>query len=338
MGERELGVDVPATFKPLDVGIPESIQSRPPCCLRTSTVREVGTDGGAIVSATPYVQLHTLSFTAFKRIRFSPLDPGTKFSYELTDNRGTALVTKYRTYRVDSSAESAFERYTKRYYESWVTFARDKDYGDDVHPVLVSGFDVTRDFAMVAYYDDRGSSGANSTIAVPTPASTAASLWGTWRTTCSPHTNCGPHKRDPRLQQRAIECLSPQSVEAGIIPDGFDQCVFIRYYTMRPRKLSAIFPKTSQAGAGPCGLGSGENGGGAFTESTAPFGHELTTSGDGFEGQLGPNTEENNPEPYIVAHKTQYVNPSLFPFYPLTFSSRVIDVTAGMSLQTMFFR
>ena len=70
-----------------------------------------------------------------------PLEPGASFSYELTGSHGAALVTKYQTYREDSLLESAFERYTKRHYESWAVFARYKQYGDDVWPVLVSGFD-----------------------------------------------------------------------------------------------------------------------------------------------------------------------------------------------------
>ena len=58
------------------------------------------------------------------------------------------MVTRYKTYREDTLKKSAFERYTKKHYDSWVTFARDKEYGDDVEPVLVSGFDTTKDFAM----------------------------------------------------------------------------------------------------------------------------------------------------------------------------------------------
>ena len=299
LGERERGVDVPATFKPLDVGIPESIQPRPPGCLRTSNVREVEADGGATVSAVLYVQPRVLPFATFKHIQSRPREPGASFSYELTENCGAALVTKYRTYRMDALIESAFERYTKRNYDSWVAFARDKDYGDDVQPVLVSGFDMTKDFAMVAYLDD-------FTIAVPSPASTYASLWGTWRTTCSPHTNCGPHKRNPLLRKRAVGSPSPQS-ETDIIPNGFDQCVFIRYYTMRPRKRFELFPKVIRAGAGPHNLGSGENGGDAFPESTVELDDEVTASGDDVNGQWDPNTDDHNSEPDIFAHNTHYV-------------------------------
>ena len=253
-------------------------------------------------STTLYVQPHALSFIAFKHIRSRPLEPGASFSYELTENRGAALVTKYRTYRMDALVESAFERYTKRHYESWVALARDKNYGDDVQPVLVSGFDMTKDFAMIAYSDDRSSSRANFAHFVPTPASTSASLWGTWRTTGSPHTSCGPFRHGG-----SVEFTSPQSVEAGIIPDGFDQCVFIRYYTMRPKKLFGIFPKVIRAGAGPHDLGSGENEGDTFPELMVQRDDELTASGCDFDGEWGPNSDVNNSEPDIVVHNAQYV-------------------------------
>ena len=111
-----------------------------------------------------------------------PLDIGANFSHELTWNRGAALGTKYLTYREDSLLESASERYTKRHYESWVSFARQKDYGNDVQPVFISGVDMTRDFAMVAYSYEDISLEADLTIAVPMLVSASASFWGTWCT------------------------------------------------------------------------------------------------------------------------------------------------------------
>ena len=304
MGERERGVDVPATFEPLNVGIPELRQPRQPGCLRTKTVRQVEADVDAPPSATMCVQSSVLLFTAFKRIRSSSLEPGAGFSYELTKNRGAALVTKYRTYRMDALVESALERYTKRHYESWVTFARHKDYADDVHPVLVYGFDMTKDFAMVAYSDDYDSSGADFIITVPTLASSSSSIWGTWRTKGSPHTNCGPQEGDPPPRERGVELPSPRSVEPGIIPSGFDQCVFVRYYTMRPRKRFGIFPKVIRAGAGPHDLGSGDSRGNTFPETMVQYDDELATSGEDFEGQRGPDPDDNND---IVVHSAQYV-------------------------------
>ena len=334
LGERERGVDVPTTFQPLDVEIPESIQPRQPGCLRTNTVQEVVVDGGATVSATLYVQLHASSFTTFKRIQFRPLEPGASFSYELTENHGAALVTKYETYRMDALVESEFRSYTKRYYESWVTFARDKRFGDDIQPVLVSGFDMTKDFAMIAYSDDRDSSRANFANFVPTPAFTSAPLWGTWRTTYSPYTNCGPYGRG-----QAVGFPSQQSVEAGTIPNGFDQCVFVRYFTMRPKKHFWSIPTVIRAGAGPHDLGSGENEGDAFPELTVQFDHELTASDGDFDGEWGPNSDDSNSEPDVVVHNNRYV--LFLPCslrYVLTFATRMTNMTPGMPLRTTFFR
>jgi len=47
LGSRELGVDVPHSFEPLNVGHIIHGEVRPPGYLRTSTVREIGTDVGA---------------------------------------------------------------------------------------------------------------------------------------------------------------------------------------------------------------------------------------------------------------------------------------------------
>jgi len=42
LGDRQLGDDVPTTFKQLDVGTLAPRDPRPPGCLHTSTIREVG--------------------------------------------------------------------------------------------------------------------------------------------------------------------------------------------------------------------------------------------------------------------------------------------------------
>ena len=208
------------------------------------------------------------------------LEYSASFSFELTGDRGAALVTKYRTYREDALSESEFEDYIKRHYDSWTAFARHKRYGDNVQPVLVSGFDMTRDFAMVAYSNESASGESDLTITVPMVASTSASLWGTWRSRCSPHTNCGPQECSPPPPERAIGSLSEssQSAEASRIPSEFNQCVFIRYYTIRKRPR--LFPTVIRAAAGPHDPGPGEDTGGAFPESMVQFDVEDTDNVD----------------------------------------------------------
>ena len=203
------------------------------------------------------------SYRFDSNVPLRPMEPGVKFSFELTGNQGAALVTKYPTYKEDFRLEIAFEKYTKRHYESWVAFARDKQYADDVRPVLVSGFDMTRDFAMVAYSYQDASLESDLTMTVPMFASASASIWGTWRTRYSPHTNYGPQECIP--PEQAIDISSLQLAEVETIPSAFNQCVFIRYYTMRRGPLR-LFPKVIRAGAGPHDLGPGDNIGGAFPD------------------------------------------------------------------------
>ena len=201
-----------------------------------------------------------------------PLEPGAGFSFELKGNHGAALVMKYLTYKEDFQLEIAFEEYTKRHYESWVTFARDKKYGSDVRPVLVSGFDMTRDFAMVAYSYEDASLGSTLTATIPMVASASASIQGTWRTQYTPHTNCGPQECIP--PELAIDIPSLQLAEAETIP-AFNQYVFVRYYTMR-RGPMRLFPKVIQAGAGPHDLGPGDNTGDAFPDLVVQLDPEST--------------------------------------------------------------
>ena len=198
-----------------------------------------------------------------------PLEPGASFSFELTGNRGAALVTKYSTYKEDSLLDSAFERYTKRHYDSWVAFARRKDYGNDVQPVLVSGVDMTRDFAMAAYSYEDVSLESDLTVAAPTLVSASASLRVTWRTRYTPHTNHGPQECAPPPPEQPMEISSLQPTDGRITPSTFNQCVFIRYYTMRSRRPLWPFPKVIRAGAGPHDPGPGDNAEDTFTALVA---------------------------------------------------------------------
>jgi hypothetical protein len=267
-----------------------------------------------------------------------PLEPGASFSFELTGSRGAALVTKYSTYREDSLLESGFERYTKRHYTSWVAFARHKDYGNDVQPVLVSGFDTTRDFAMVAYSNESASVESDITIAIPMLASTSAAVWGTWRTRCSPHTNYGPQERSPPPLDRAVDFSSLQLTEASRISSEFNQCVFVRYYTMRMRGPLALFPKVIRAGAGPHDLGSGDNTGDTFPELMVQSDPAASDSED-YGGEWAPITENTGSQPDVVIRNTPYVWFLLNTFVSvLNTAFRIRNMTVGVPLQIMYSR
>ena len=182
------------------------------------------------------------------------LEPGVSISFELTEYKGAALVTKHQTYREDVELESAFKVYMKRHYDSWITFARDIGHGDDIKPVLVTGFDMTRDFATMTYSNDGASLRSEFTTFGPM----VASVWGAWRTEGSVHTNCGPQQCRPPSSAQTTDPTPSGDDDTETVPDGYNQCVFVRYYTMRRRAL--VFPTVIKAAAGPHDLGPGGRG------------------------------------------------------------------------------
>ena len=134
--------------------------------------------------------------------------------------------------------------YIKKHYESWVDFARERDHGEDIRPILVTGVDLTREFAMVAYSDNQTRMACGFSVGVPAVASASTSLWGSWGTQGLVHTNCGPGQTLTRESRN----LTERSALESEIPDEYNQCVFIRYYTIRKW---GFIPKVIKAGAGP---------------------------------------------------------------------------------------
>ena len=201
---------------------------------------------------------------------------GAKFSFELTGDRGAALVTRHETCLEDARSETAFEKYTKRHYKSWVAFARHKGYGNDIRPVLVSGFDMTRDFSLVAYPNEDGPiSSSTNPIRMFAPH-----FLGKWWARCSVHTNEGLQQSTSPSRRQAVRTLFSRLRGAETATDKPNQCVFIRYYTMRWRKLMPMFPKVIRAGAGPHDLGPGDNRGRTFPELAVQYDSENTESSD----------------------------------------------------------
>lgn len=81
-------------------------------------------------------------------------------------------------------------------------------------------------------------------------ASASLSLWGTWRTEGLVYTNCGP--RPPTTEPTPSLGPDDDAALGSTIPSEYNQCVFLRYYTIRRRGL---IPKLIKAGAGPHDLG-----------------------------------------------------------------------------------
>ena len=188
----------------------------------------------------PYVCFISLVSFRTSDLYSSLLEPGSSILFQLTGSQGAALLTKYPTYREDIQRERTFEEYTKEHYDSWVAFARERGHPNDVKPVLVTGVDLTRDFAMLSYSNDDDDLRAQFTasdLGVVSP-------WGTWDVPGAVDTNCGPQL-----------CRPPSGYSHMVtISDEYDQCVFVRYYTLR-RRLG--IPRVIRAAAGPHDIGPG---------------------------------------------------------------------------------
>ena len=189
-----------------------------------------------------------------------------------------------------------FEEYTKEHYDSWVAFARERGHPNDIKPVLVTGVDMTRDFAMISYSNDGDDMTADFTLSAPG----VAFPWGNWRAPGVVYTNCGPQPCRPPSGNSHTE----------IISDEYNQCVFVRYYTMRKR---LGIPRVIKAAAGPHDLGPGGRDGEESLlemEHNSDSGSDMSSVFDGDWDDDGSSVTSIDSESDIVVHNTAFVCPS----------------------------
>ena len=238
------------------------------------------------------------------------LEPGSSISFQLTENQGAALVTKYLTHREDIQLAGNFEKYVKDHYDSWVAFARDSGHGNDITPVLVTGVDMTKDFAMMSY----SANDVNLTSEFTTSAPGVGSVWGTWRTTGLVHTNCGPYLYYPPSPTQTTDPMPSGNSDAETISDEDNQCVFVRYYTVRKR---LGIPRVIKAAAGPHDLGPGGHDNGEsplWVQPDSDPDSDITSSLFDDRDDDRSSVTSIDSESDIVVHNTTSVCPLLFPF------------------------
>ena len=234
----------------------------------------------------------------------SPMGPGVKMTFELTSKQGAALITNHPTSREDVERERKFVAYIKKYYESWVDFAREQDHGEDIKPILVTGVDLTKEFAAIAYSDNRTHMECEFSVGAPAVGSASLSAWGSWSTPGLVHTNCGPTQGHTRT--RRIQDAHGSSVSESVIPEDHNQCVFVRYYTIR-KKL--FVPFLLKAGAGPHQLPK-EN----TREDDAGTAAVDLSDDDGDDDLAGLDYIETSP---TVIHNVPLVSAAYHPHSPL---------------------
>ena len=137
---------------------------------------------------------------------------------------------------------------------------------------------MTRDFAMMAYSTNSTHLSSEFSTSIPLLASASASAWGTWHTQGLVRTNCGPQVCNPPSSPDTPDPHPPNDTQFSATPNEYNQCVFIRYYTMRKRAL--MFPKIIKAAAGPHHFGSGSDYDEALPELTVQSGSDSDTESD----------------------------------------------------------
>jgi hypothetical protein len=256
--------------------------------------------------------------TVLKWVSHRSTKPGSAFLIELTGDRGAALTTRYPTYGEDPLSSTLFIGYTKRHYRSWVKFSRDKGYGEHLLPILVSGLDMTKDFAIVAYSNDSTSVQSDAPVYTPMFSHGDASLPWTWSTPAFSYQKHGPSR--PMSPD-----LPPLNSRAGVSSTGFDQCVFIRYYTVRLDL--GLFPRVLRIGAG-------ENRVTLFSELTVRRGSEPISVDEVPGGQWDPATSDICSEHLIIRDEPNVWFFARIYVSVLTFASRMKNTTVGMPLHT----
>ena len=221
-------------------------------------------------------------------------EPRPSIRFKFTEAQGAALVTKYQTYGEDVQELGKFEKYVKENHASWVELARNAGHGD-VNPVLVTGVDRTKDFAMMCYsgYDH----GLECEFRTSASRTAPASAWGAWRTSRPIYENQGPQLHLPP----STALMSSGNSNAGTVSDEYNQCVFVRYFGVLYRKLWV--PKIIKAGAGPHNLSGGYESGRSPYQAQLDSGSGSDISSNSSDGDWDMGLVTNiGSESEIVVH------------------------------------
>jgi hypothetical protein len=191
--------------------------------------------------------------------RSTMLSAGAEFAFNASRSAGACLITRFKTISKDAEFVGHLRLSFLRNYKSWLAFAQERDPDIQLSDLrLVTGIDLTKDWAMLAYSENNNDFTASFQVSDPAQAGSAGlSAWGSWKASTSVHNNWGPQEVDEESDGGRQPVTDSQD-SAGQSASGFTQCVFYRGYRMRTRGLGKLWPDVMKAAAGPEDLGSGE--------------------------------------------------------------------------------
>jgi hypothetical protein len=184
------------------------------------------------------------------------LDPGVKLSFNAQSEAGAGLMTRHQTFSEYMELHRVFKRHFLKHRRSWISFAQDQGHDVELEDlILVTGLDMTKDFAMISFANNSESFDIDFQVATSPYFAGSVGAWGSWRVERSVHVNWGPQDTAPpgTLRANAASALRTCASEDGsldaIASDGYRQCVFVRGY--RVRRRFGVWPQVQNAAAEP---------------------------------------------------------------------------------------
>jgi hypothetical protein len=175
-------------------------------------------------------------------------------SFNARSEAGALLMTKHQTFSEDMELRGTFSRQLLKHHSKWLSFAQDQGRPVELEDlILVTGLDLTKDFAMLSFANNSSDFDINFQVGVSQYATGSISAWGSWHTTSSTQDNWGPqHTATPSALRadRALRSITSEGDSAEAIPsDEYRQCVFVRGYRIRRR--FGVWPQVQTAAAEP---------------------------------------------------------------------------------------
>jgi hypothetical protein len=163
-------------------------------------------------------------------------------------------MTRHQTFSEDMELHRVFKRHFLKHRRSWISFAQDQGHDVELEDlILVTGLDMTKDFAMFSFANNSKSFDIDFQVAASPYFVGSVGAWGSWHVKSSVHENWGPQNTAPPGTLRAASalrtCVSDDESTDAIASDGYRQCVFVRGY--RVRRRFGVWPQVQNAAAEP---------------------------------------------------------------------------------------
>lgn len=172
--------------------------------------------------------------------------PGASLRFQMTRDHGAAFLTSCDTLRLDTSQAGTLRNYIKQHYNTWLDYAQNLGLGE-VDLILLSGVDLSRDYAMLTYTSGDYQFSAELTAEIPAVASAWTNIWTTHTDTGPTHFNWGPDLQN--TDRLLLPSLSISDSPVTRFQPRDTHITFLRGWRMKRRV--ALIPTKLEAAVAP---------------------------------------------------------------------------------------